>query len=47
MIGFAIFMFIVLMVFFVFALCSVSSRADQESEMMSKRFTDGRKHDGR
>lgn len=47
MVGFAIFMLIVLLVLFVFALCTVSSRADQESERMGEHFRDRKNRDAR
>ena len=44
MVGFAIFLFIVLLVLFVFALCSEFKQAEQEGERMSAEFTSSRNH---
>lgn len=44
MVGLAIFLFIVLLVLFVFALCSEFKQAEQESERMAAEFTARRNH---
>lgn len=38
MVGVAIFMGIALLVLFVFAMCTVSSQADRESEQMAEQY---------
>ena len=47
MVGIAMFLFIVLLVLFVFALCSEFKQAEQEGERMAAEFTARRKHGGR
>lgn len=43
-VGLAIFLFIVLLVLFVFALCSEFKQAEQEGERMAAEFTARRSH---
>ena len=44
MVGFAIFLFIVLLVLFVFALCSEFKQEEQEGERIAAEFTSRRNH---